>query len=318
MQTSSLATMTRARSDSLAPHIEYEKAWRNVSGCAASSGSANDRIAVARWTLPDAEAFDTGRATIEECYVVGVSLRSMRVSFFYEGKPTFEGRVMPGMYQVTSPGDCARAVFHTGCDVLHFLVPETMIQSLADELGDCRDAPDLLRRQVHIVHDPCIERLANAMLFADKAFKAYGQLYIDSISMALLCRLLEPQAQRRATPARLTLVGLPKWRLMQVTDYIEAHLADSIRLEDLADAAGLTRMHFAAQFRVATGFRPHDYVLRRRIERAKEILSHGKCSLLDAAQRVGFQSQAHFTTVFKRIVGTTPKCWQNTELSRSA
>jgi AraC family transcriptional regulator len=81
-------------------------------------------------------------------------------------------------------------------------------------------------------------------------------------------------------------------------------------LADLASSAGLTRMHFAAQFRAATGLRPHEYLLRRRIERAQEMLVGTGMSLVDVALSVGFQTQAHFTSVFKRYAGQPPRAWR--------
>ena len=81
-------------------------------------------------------------------------------------------------------------------------------------------------------------------------------------------------------------------------------------MADIAAATGLSRMHFAAQFRAATGLAPHEFVLRRRIARAQELLSAPSATLVDVALSVGFQTQAHFTTVFKRIVGQTPMRWR--------
>jgi transcriptional regulator GlxA family with amidase domain len=69
-------------------------------------------------------------------------------------------------------------------------------------------------------------------------------------------------------------------------------------------------MHFAAQFRVATGQRPHDYLLQCRIDRAKTLLASTQRSLIDVTLEVGFCTQAHFTTVFKRFTGTTPHLWR--------
>jgi AraC-like DNA-binding protein len=69
-------------------------------------------------------------------------------------------------------------------------------------------------------------------------------------------------------------------------------------------------MHFAAQFRLATGMSPHQFVLNRRIERAKTMLIGTAEELVSIALSVGFQSQAHFTTVFKRFVGETPHRWR--------
>ena len=103
---------------------------------------------------------------------------------------------------------------------------------------------------------------------------------------------------------------LLKWRLKRVVEYVDAHLGGRITLASMAAAAGLTPMHFAAQFRSATGLRPHDYVLQRRIERARELLRDPRRALLDVALSVGFQTQAHFTTVFKRFVGAPPHRWR--------
>jgi AraC family transcriptional regulator len=60
--------------------------------------------------------------------------------------------------------------------------------------------------------------------------------------------------------------GLAKWRLKRAIDFIMENLAEPIGLTEVAAAAGLLRMHFAAQFRVTTGSQPHDYIQRRRIE----------------------------------------------------
>lgn len=105
---------------------------------------------------------------------------------------------------------------------------------------------------------------------------------------------------------------LPPWRLKRVVAYIDGHLEDPITLADLAGVAGLSRMHFAAQFRAATGLRPHEFLLRRRIDRAQYLLAEPDRKLVDVALSVGFQTQAHFTTVFRRIVGETPHRWRCT------
>ncbi len=120
-----------------------------------------------------------------------------------------------------------------------------------------------------------------------------------------------PAVLARTRPA---LSPLPLWRLKLATAYIEANLGQTVRLEDVARAAGLTRMHFAAQFRAATGVRPHDYLLHRRVERAKALLMHAEAALADIALEVGFQNQAHFSTVFKRLAGASPSSWRRRAL----
>lgn len=118
------------------------------------------------------------------------------------------------------------------------------------------------------------------------------------------------QNRGAAGPTSAEAPPLSKWRLRRAIEYIEAHLDDSISLADVAAAAGLSRMHFAAQFKAATGCRPHDYVLRRRVARAQQMMTDSRTPLVDVALQVGFQSQAHFTTVFKRVTGQPPNAWR--------
>jgi AraC-like DNA-binding protein len=117
-------------------------------------------------------------------------------------------------------------------------------------------------------------------------------------------------ACRVAPFERPKVAELARWRLKRAIDYVEARLAEPVTLADLASAAGLTRMHFAAQFRAATGLRPHEYLLRRRIERAQEMLVGTGMPVVEVALSVGFQTQSHFTSVFKRFVGQPPRAWR--------
>jgi AraC family transcriptional regulator len=69
-------------------------------------------------------------------------------------------------------------------------------------------------------------------------------------------------------------------------------------------------MHFAAQFRAATGYRPREYLLHQRVEQAKALLSSSEMPLVEIALAVGFCTQPHFSTIFKRVTGDTPARWR--------
>lgn len=103
------------------------------------------------------------------------------------------------------------------------------------------------------------------------------------------------------------------WRLKRVLAFLDAHFGDAITLADMAGVAGLSRMHFAARFRISTGVKPHDYLLRLRIERARQLMVESEEPLAQIAFSVGFQTQAHFTTVFRRFSGTTPHRWRSAQ-----
>jgi AraC-like DNA-binding protein len=112
------------------------------------------------------------------------------------------------------------------------------------------------------------------------------------------------------TTERSKVDGLPKWRFQRVVQYINANIGGPLKLANLAAVAGLSPTYFAAQFRAATGRRPHDYVVSCRIERAKDLLANSDLALAEIALTVGFGSQPHFTDVFKRITGKTPAKWR--------
>jgi AraC family transcriptional regulator len=124
-------------------------------------------------------------------------------------------------------------------------------------------------------------------------------------------------AQKQSFVRRRRIAALADWRLKRAAIFIERHLAEPVTLSEIALAAGLTRMHFAAQFRVATGLRPREYLMRRRIERAQCLLAEGAISIVEVALSVGFQNQAHFSTVFRRFVGQTPARWRRLEFVSS-
>ncbi len=162
--------------------------------------------------------------------------------------------------------------------------------------------------------DAGLDRLLQILMAMQDAEAELGPGCVNAIGLAIVSRIVTLHAAADAPATGRTKSPLPKWRLKRVTEFVDAHLAETITLADMAGAAGLTRMHFAAQFRVATGMRPHEYLLRRRIARAQDLLALPGASLVDVALSVGFQTQPHFTTVFKRFTGQTPHRWRSAQL----
>ena len=105
---------------------------------------------------------------------------------------------------------------------------------------------------------------------------------------------------------------LSKARKARVLAYIEAHIADPISIDELAGVAALSRYHFSRAFRVSMSITPMRYVLTRRIAAAQAMLEKDPPSLTWVAYECGFMGQSHFSTAFRRIVGTTPlDYWQS-------
>ncbi|MCP3367996.1 helix-turn-helix domain-containing protein [Bradyrhizobium cajani] len=171
--------------------------------------------------------------------------------------------------------------------------------------------------------DPVMRRLSDALAATEATDHAHSAILADALRLAILTRRASRQtaAERSAVdPADgercRSVRSLQKWRLKRVLQYVDENLSGKVTLQHLATVAGLSRMHFAAQFRAAVGMRPHEYLLKRRIERAQDLLKRADVSLVDIALTVGFQTQAHFTTVFKRFAGDTPYQWRSAYLAQ--
>ena len=135
---------------------------------------------------------------------------------------------------------------------------------------------------------------------------AGGPLAAESLANVLAVRVIRHVLTPRQ-PARRRAGTLPRARLRAVVEYIEEHLDAGPTLEQLAAVARLSAYHFARQFKAATGLPPHQYVIARRVERAKQILQTGSdFSLAEVAAHVGFSDQSHLSHHFKRLTGVTP------------
>lgn len=287
--------------------IERESAWRQLSGMLARKPAQG--MAISRWVSLGGGRREVSRGPMSGDHVVAIGLRQMRAELSVGGRLVHRGRVLPGMYHITPPGHPAHAVFHGGYDALHLHVPDAVLQECRDATRTGPGAPF----EASLGHDPVVERLARTLLDGSDR-PGTDSLHVELVCLALMARLLSCQSALPRADGGRGPSPLPPWRLARVTAFIDANLDTTLGLADLAQAAGLTRMHFAAQFRAATGVRPHDYVQQRRIERAQALLSTSQLPLVQVALSTGFQTQSHFTTVFKRLSGDTPYAWRRSFL----
>jgi len=128
-----------------------------------------------------------------------------------------------------------------------------------------------------------------------------ASLMIDGLMVGLLGQLLRRATQAPAAAA----LTLPQRTIARIDGHIDAHMETALDIPTLAALAGCSATHFARRFRAATGQTPQ-YVIDRRIERARELLAEGELPLSEIAYACGFASQSHMTDVFRQRVGLTP------------
>ncbi|WP_293876851.1 helix-turn-helix domain-containing protein [Sphingomonas sp. UBA978] len=93
---------------------------------------------------------------------------------------------------------------------------------------------------------------------------------------------------------------------------IQTHPEHEHSLEALSAQAGLTPSHFCRVFKRATGATPHQYVMKARLDRARDLLGQSDLSVAQVAEMTGFTSQSHFTRAFRQYAGHTPSGWRHT------
>ncbi|WP_244831251.1 helix-turn-helix domain-containing protein [Caballeronia sp. TF1N1] len=288
--------------------IGMEHAWRTPPDDAASSRPRGG-ILLSRWTCNDKSPVEVASVESATHHCIALSLKCTSLTFSHAGKTLVRGRVAAGAVQITAPDVRCSAVFESPADVLHLFVGQQVLSECFEDMFGRPHAGDIRIDDPKLVRDPALERLGQALAVSQSEDAAVGKVFTDSVSFAIVSRLVARHftlADRQKREAS----ALPAWRLNRAIEFIDAHLADSIGLADIAGSTGLTRMHFASQFRRATGMPPHEFLLRRRVEYAQRLLRESKQNMLDVALSCGFRSQAHFTTVFKRMVGDTPYCWK--------
>jgi AraC family transcriptional regulator len=209
-----------------------------------------------------------------------------------------------GAIIVVPAGTPGRVRWSGGFDWLHIYLEPAMVERVAAEACDLDPARLTLRPD--ILDLPHLRAAMGAVDAELTAGGAGGSLAAESLANLLAVHLVRHVLSPRRPERRRDGV-LPRGRLRAVYEFVEDSLGAGPTLGQMAAAAHLSVYHFARQFKAATGMPPHQYVILRRIERAKQLLqTAGGFSLAEVAAHVGFSDQSQFTHHFKRLVGVTP------------
>jgi AraC family transcriptional regulator len=153
--------------------------------------------------------------------------------------------------------------------------------------------------------DNVLWRLAGACHEAIAKHGIGSRLFADGVTLAFISHIYTTYFHgKRTTNVRKG--GLSPRNLRRTLSYIEEHLHEDMGLEDLAAVVDLSTNYFIEAFRKSVGTTPYHYVLRERIQRAKELLIKGDLPVADIVGEVGFSSQPQFITTFRKFTGITP------------
>lgn len=159
--------------------------------------------------------------------------------------------------------------------------------------------------------DPAIERVGMSLLSELENGGLLGDIYVESLVTALTVHLLRNHSSLGESAARKAGRspdgGLSKSALRRVTDYVEENLSRNLALAELSGVVHMSPFHFSRMFKLSIGLSPHQYIIRRRVERAKNLLVNTDLPLHEVAWAAGFSDQSHLAKHTRRLLGISPR-----------
>jgi AraC family transcriptional regulator len=178
-----------------------------------------------------------------------------------------------------------------------------VLKEPADDLSEVALAPQFA------ISEPQLAALILNMRAEIEAGCPAGRLYGESLSLAMAAYLSGRYSARGQKTDKLkSTLSAPQ--LQRVRDYIHTHLSSDLGLTALADEVQLSPYHFAHLFKNTVGMPPHHYVICERVNESQRLLATRRMSVIEIAMSLGFATQSHFTEVFRKATGTTPKHYQ--------
>lgn len=155
------------------------------------------------------------------------------------------------------------------------------------------------------LNDPLIYQIGIALKVNLESQGVCDRLYTESMAMAISTHLLQFYSTRNSQLKSYS-QGLSRAKLKKATEYINENLTQNISLATMALMVQMSPFYFSRLFKQSTGLTPHQYLIKCRIEEAKQLLRISNLSMAAIAIEIGFADQSHFTRHFKRYVGITP------------
>lgn len=222
--------------------------------------------------------------------------------------PDFDGMqwIRPGVLWVMPQG-CRHAVrFEGPTEGVALAFDPVRFDNLVESAGG-KCASQIV--QSLAASPPKIEHLMRALDHESKLPSTYDHFGLECIATAIALALSQ-HARAIATPPKAGARLTPR-QIRAVQAYVEEHLEHPITLAESAAVAGLSSFHFLRAFKQSMGVTPGQYVLDRRMERARSLLMSSKLSIAEVGISVGFDYSSHFARAFRRAVGTTPSMFRN-------
>jgi AraC family transcriptional regulator len=252
--------------------------------------------------------FEAAEAAIEHPSFIYHISRPTEILRRMDGCTEQRGVIEPRRLTLT-PGDLATFWKHSGHpEMLQVYLRRSVFTDAAGELfGADADTVELLPR--FAILDPFLEQLAMAIVTALQSGECEDGLYIDTLSQMTAVHLARTHSTASKT-IRMPTQQVSSWKMRRLREYIEHNLDKELSLAAMASEVFVSPLYLPRAFKSAFGQSPHQYVLARRVERAKELLRNTDMPVVDISLATGFSSQSHLSNWFLRAVGMSPAAYR--------
>jgi AraC family transcriptional regulator len=238
--------------------------------------------------------------------LLGVSLKGGHRRRIFSGHRWTTHDFDPGSVYLRDFSDDYKAQLSGGFD---FLLVELSRSFIADACYErCGSSAPRLS-SVAGRKDPILAHLAQVLALTLDSKSHASALFMEQLGVTIGTHLLDQYghavSRSKQNPRRLSRVHEARAK-----DMLLARAQDNVSLEAIANACNLSRSYFIRAFRETTDRTPHQWLLERRIERARELLKHTDAPLSEIAMTCGFADQSHFTRTFSHLVGMPPGTWR--------
>lgn len=213
------------------------------------------------------------------------------------------GLSVHGDIDVIPPGMTSRWELKEKDTALILAIPSGVLAAAAEELG--ADPAKLEIANRFQIRDTRMEQIGWALKAEVESDRRGGDLYFEGLAIALASSLLERHSSVSRAGKQYS-YGMSGRRLRRVLSYIEDNLAQSLSLKEIAGVAGLSVSHCKTAFSKSVGTPIHQYVIQRRIERARRLLADDRLSISQVAAETGFTHKSHLAYHTRRTFGVSP------------
>ncbi|MBX9899143.1 MAG: AraC family transcriptional regulator [Burkholderiaceae bacterium] len=265
------------------------------------SGMAGDAISVIEASQP---AGDMSDPPVNELVLMRTT--SVGIPFEFDfGAGRFSGIENFGDFHLVAPNTVSDIQVHAHHSCQLFSLPAESCHSLLD--GTHANGLDFGVLHSQLFRSDLLNSLCERLVSIIHNTYQPSRLFVDGAAMLLLGELSALSGNKISPTPK---VNGEDWRIRRTMEQIDARLGEDVGLPELAASVNLSPSHLNCLFQATTGMSPHAWLLKRKIERACDLLRDPRLSVTEIAHVLGFSSSQHFATAFKQHKTVTPSAWR--------